>query len=325
MPSKEKDDAVDTGKVGLNNPRLSGRVGSDSEEQNDELGNQQNLENSGELVDGVPWEKRYEKLWVAVEKKEAKSTFKNVAGELKEKFGELLRSKTHTADDITEEEQDRAESAFTEEAWSDEEEGDVIVRPTAMARRTVLLTIPEQRESGLEDSVTESTDNSECEDRRKHCEISTAHNPHLLPDDVLEEHRSPSPQLPTGVYNAESECIADNTATDFPDEHGIPASDFDHNRYLNDGTKLEPVHTPQLQLLLKDNTVEEDEAEKNHTRSEEDPDEFSHFQPHSLSIHSAAIPGVSDEELEEDMEKFKLEVGMLKVVFLVLEQEKAEL
>ncbi|XP_075998326.1 ankyrin repeat domain-containing protein 26 isoform X3 [Genypterus blacodes] len=300
---EEKDDAVDTGEVALSKPCFSGRVGSDSEKQNDELGNQQTLENRSEVVDGVPWERRYEKLWVALETKEAKSTFKNVAGELRERFGEILRSKTHTADVNAEEEPERAESAFPEEASSDEDEGDVIVRPTAMARRTVLLTIPEQRESGLEDTVTESTNNSQCEDRRTHHEVSTAHSPDLPPDDDLEECRSPSPQLPGN--NAESERI---TATDIPDHHSTPASDLHHKEHLNDRAKLEPHRTPQLELSLKDNAVEGDKAEKNHSRSEEDPDESSHIQPLSLSIHSAAIPDVSHKDLEEDVEKFKQEV-----------------
>ncbi|TRY97025.1 hypothetical protein DNTS_001441 [Danionella cerebrum] len=89
--------------------------------------------------DAIPWEERYEKIWVDNEKKETKSQFKNVAAELKERFGEL------------EQEQ------LTIEEDSSEEEADPIVRPTARARSAKLMPIPEQRES---DSQSESVQRS---------------------------------------------------------------------------------------------------------------------------------------------------------------------
>ncbi|KAF7662436.1 hypothetical protein LDENG_00236180 [Lucifuga dentata] len=321
---KEKDDAIDTREVGLSSSYLSGCVDSDTEEKNAELGDQCNPEKRGEVGDNTLWEKCYEKLWVEMEKQEAKSTFKNVAGELKEKFGELLKSKTHTAEDITEKEQTIAESASAEEASSDEDEGDIIVRPTARARSTVLLTIPEQRESGLEDSVTESPDNSECEDRINRCEISIGQDPNLVTDDVVEECRSPSPQSPAGVCDTEKKQTTDNAATAFPDGHAIPTSDSDHSLSLKDELKLEPIHTPQLELLFKDNTVDVDGNEQNHARSEEDPEDFTHSQSPSQSIHSAATPAVSGEEVEEDMKRFKLEFGQERTT-TTLEVQKSSI
>lgn len=321
MPSKESDDAVDTCELDLNNPCYSGHVGSDSEEKDNDFRDQRSPEESGEAGDNVPWEKRYEKLWVEVEKREVKSTFKNVAGELKEKFGELLQSRC-PAEDVTEE-QAMAEFTSAEEESSDDEEGEIIVRPAARARSTVLLTIPEQRESGLEDSITESTDKSVCEDRMQICEgpaseSSVCREPDLLTD---EECRSPSPQLST----AQRDSSIDHVTTAFADDHTIPVSDVDHSTFLRDESKLGPFQKPHLDLTWKDNTANLDEAEKNDTSSEEDPEEFTKSRPPSLSRRSASIPGVSDEELEEDMERFKLEVGMLKVVFLDLEKEKAQL
>uniref|UniRef100_A0AAZ1Y196 Ankyrin repeat domain-containing protein 26-like n=1 Tax=Oreochromis aureus TaxID=47969 RepID=A0AAZ1Y196_OREAU len=228
---KEKDDAVDRSELDLNK--------SDNGKKDNEF---RDLCSPGESG-GVPWEKRYEKLWVEVEKREVKSTFKSVAGELKEKFGELFKSRH----DITEE-QVTAGSASAEEDSSDEEDGEVIERPTARAKSTALLTIPEQRESGPEDSAAESNANSLCEDR-------------------MQEQ---------------------------------PACD---------GTVTSRADLSQ--------------TEENTASSEDDPNEFAICQPPFRS--SAPVPGVSDEELEEDMESFKLEVGMLKVVFLDMEKEKAQL
>lgn len=109
-----------------------------------------------ERADEMPWEERYEKIWVENEKKETKSQYKNVAAELKEKFGELEHKEE---DDLSEQEDNQEEQKGVikaDEEDSSEEEGDPIVRPIARARSAMLLPIPEQRESGLEDSLSES-------------------------------------------------------------------------------------------------------------------------------------------------------------------------
>ncbi|XP_027128479.1 ankyrin repeat domain-containing protein 26 isoform X3 [Larimichthys crocea] len=292
---KEKDDAVDTCEVDLNNPCPSDHVGSDSGEKDNDFRDQHSPEERGEAGD-VPWEKRYEKLWVEVEKRDVKSTFRNVAGELKEKFGELLKSRC-SAEDIPEEEEAVAESSSAEES-SDEDEGEVIVRPMARARSSVLVTIPEQRESGLEDSVTESTDKSACDDRMQVCERPASESSMYQEPDLLtdEECRSPSPQLTT----AQGDGSMNHVTTASADDH-IPVSDVD--TFL----KHEPVQKPHLDHIREDNTANL-EPERINASSEEDPEEFNLSRPPSLRC-SASVPGVSDEELEEDMERFKVEVG----------------
>nr|XP_019934826.1 PREDICTED: ankyrin repeat domain-containing protein 26-like isoform X2 [Paralichthys olivaceus] len=300
---KEKDDTGDTCELGLNKAWLSGRVG----ENCNDLRDQPSPEGGGE---DCPWEKRYEKLWVEVEKREVKSTFKNVAGELKEKFGELFQSRC-SAEEAAEEEQATAESTSAEEGSSDEDEGEIIVRPAARARSTVLLTIPEQRESGLEDSLTESPGNSRCEDGMQLAQppvsdSSMHQEPELLTDDALEESRSPSPHLTT----AQRECYRDHASTAFTDGHiirHIYDSNVDSSSFLKDETKHGPFHKQHLDLISKDQTADLQEAEVNNV--EEDCEEATKSYPPLISRHSASIPGVSDEELEEDLERFKLEVG----------------
>ncbi|KAK5867040.1 hypothetical protein PBY51_011561 [Eleginops maclovinus] len=303
---KEVNDAVDTCELDLNNSNPSRHVGSDGGEKDYNFKDQHSHEKRGEGSDSVPWENRYEKLWVEVEKREVKSTFKNVAGELKEKFGELLRSRRSA------EEQAVAESSSAEEESSDEEEdGEVIVRPTARARCTVLLTIPEQRESGQEDSLADSTDNSLCEDPKQVCDppprsqSNMCRVPDLVTDDVLEEHSSPSPQLTTPKRDS---CV-DHVTTALNDNQTMPVSDVDWSTFLKDEAKLRPSQKPHLDLISKDSSANLDEAEKNNACSEEDPEEFAKFHAPSTSRRSASIPGVSDEALEEHMGRFKLEVG----------------
>ncbi|KAM9495742.1 ankyrin repeat domain-containing protein 26 isoform 1-T2 [Clarias gariepinus] len=118
------------------------------------------------------WEQRYEKIWVEIEKKETKSQYKNVAAELKERFGELEhKEQSETAKDkkakeekeeTTEgikEDTDISEGAPEEDSSEDEEE--LIVRPTTRARGARLLPIPEQRESGQEESYSEELPNND--------------------------------------------------------------------------------------------------------------------------------------------------------------------
>ncbi|XP_039518129.1 ankyrin repeat domain-containing protein 26 isoform X2 [Pimephales promelas] len=148
--------------------------------------------------DEIPWEERYEKIWVETEKKETKSQYKNVAAELKEKFGELehkepgelLEQGLKQAHQRDEEEIKELEKEADEDD-SSEEEGEPIVRPTARARSAILLPIPEQRESGLEDSQSESVH------RTVSVEVSDAelpsdqHNTQIIPESLTVEAQQP--------------------------------------------------------------------------------------------------------------------------------------
>uniref|UniRef100_A0A9J8CVU5 Uncharacterized protein n=1 Tax=Cyprinus carpio carpio TaxID=630221 RepID=A0A9J8CVU5_CYPCA len=105
----------------------------------------------------IPWEQRYEKIWVENDKKETKSQYKNVAAELKERFGELEHkeplsdlSEQEWKEDEQGDEEEKKEvekEADDEDSSEEEEEEESIVRPTARARSAILLPIPEQRES----------------------------------------------------------------------------------------------------------------------------------------------------------------------------------
>ncbi|XP_050954879.1 ankyrin repeat domain-containing protein 26 isoform X2 [Labeo rohita] len=155
-----------------------------------------------EKDDEIPWEERYEKIWVENEKKETKSQYKNVAAELKERFGELehkeptceLSDQEWKEDEQDEEEEKKEVEKEADDEDSSEEEGEPIVRPTARARSAILLPIPEQRESGLEDSQSESVQ------RTVSVEVSDAElpndhqNPQIIPEAVTDEAQEPENQ-----------------------------------------------------------------------------------------------------------------------------------
>ncbi|KAI5627115.1 ankyrin repeat domain-containing protein 26 isoform X1 [Silurus asotus] len=112
------------------------------------------------------WEQRYEKIWVEIEKKKSKSQYKNVTAELKERFGEIThKEQSETAQDTeTKDEEDDANkyikkdtelSGSAAEEVSSEDEEELIVQPNTQAKSVRLLPIPEQRESGQEESYSE--------------------------------------------------------------------------------------------------------------------------------------------------------------------------
>ncbi|XP_029009233.1 ankyrin repeat domain-containing protein 26 isoform X2 [Betta splendens] len=265
------------------------------------LQDQCSSEDKGHRGDDAPWEKNYEKLWVEVEKREVKSTFKNVAGELKEKFGELFTSR-RPAEDATEAKQETAESPAEED--SSDEEGEVIERPSARARSTVLLTIPEQRESGLEDSVTESTDNSYCEDQIEVGEPSVnrsniQHEAVPLSGDAQEDCSFPSPQVTSAEIEINKEGVISHTLT---------FSDIHCNSVPKHETKPAPLHKQHVDLVRKDKMTDVEQAHLNSACLGEGSEESSKYHPPSVSRHLASVLGVSDDELEEDMNTFKLKV-----------------
>lgn len=288
MPSKEGHETEDSCEVDPNSQSPSSLMNSDRPEVND-FSDQPSVEETVRDSGDVPWEKRYEKLWVEVEKRDVKSTFKNVAGELKERFGELLKSRCSA-----EEEQTTAEQNSAEESSSEDEEGEVIVRPTARARRTVLLPIPEQRESGQEESVTESPENSLCEDPMSKEGSTHRPIPGLPYSDHLEECGSPSPHLHADL--------------DFTVQ---PASDDDGGSVIEE-EEFEPI--PQQQTDSEEKTPDQQMEETSADSSEEAREkakESSHL--------------VSDQELKEEVERFKPQVGMLTKVCPDLEKEKIQL
>ncbi|XP_053741842.1 ankyrin repeat domain-containing protein 26 isoform X2 [Synchiropus splendidus] len=244
-----------------NDEALRGHLGSDREES-DAFSQSPSPRERADAGPEVHWEKRYEKLWVEVEKRDVKTTFKSVACELKERFGELIKSRPPVR-----EEQSDVDTVLDEEESSDDEGGEVIVRPTARARSTTLLTIPEQRESGQEDSVAASPD------------VSIAEKKRIFERDVHEE----------------TEPLADSTSSPLPE--------------------LTATHAPDF----KDHSVSNSPCFND---KEAEPDEYLEEQSSRLS---ASILGDSDEELEEDMGRFKAEVGKLKNAFLDLEKQQGQL
>lgn len=252
-PSKEKEDADD---------RLElARKGVDGDD--------------GSAVEGVadiPWEKRYEKLWVEVEKKEVKSTFKSVAGELKERFGELFKSRRPPENTTAEE---TSPSSSAEEESSDEDE--VIVRPAARARSSVLFTIPEQRESGQEDSAAEHPDSQSGEENLEGGEEPGGDG----------NGRGGSDLLSAAAPNSASLLL---TTTEKESEDGFKS--------FND--KSQDNHL--LESILKDQAADSSEGNRS-------PDGTDHRAEELQERRRSQLDPAASEELKGSMGSWKLETG----------------
>ncbi|KAK5613050.1 hypothetical protein CRENBAI_002569 [Crenichthys baileyi] len=278
---KEKDDAVDGCELTLHN---LGHAGSEAEETDGD-----HLE---ERVGGdTPWEQRYEKLWVEVEKKEVKSTFKNVAGELKERFGELFKSR-RPAENPTGDATPTSSSA--DEDSSDEEEGEVIVRPAARARSTVLLTIPEQRESGQEESVAESPDDSLCGERLLDCDQAVS--------DGIVRHKS-------ALLTAD---VGDTASSQLTAEQKESEDNVDH--YTKPSSK-----DNSMTMFAADSTARLHEAGRNDAGSGDEVEESLVSELASRNRRLDVFNGEGHKE--EDMTKFNLEISS-KTVAAAMEEQK---
>lgn len=225
-----------------------------------------------------PWEERYEKIWVESEKKETKSQYKNVTAELKERFGEL-----ETGDLLEKDEEDGKEAKGDKEVdTSEEEEADVedssededepIVRPTARARSAILLPIPEQRESGLEDSQYEEP--PEGVQRAVSVEIS---------DDLHQDNLSNDLHHPTISRNNRVDCSS--------------YDDDDGDLSAGSGTKAKVKKCPS-----KSENIDEkaDECIRTQTLDAIEPDVPPNIQN---------MPPSDSDEVEEGLWKSRYEVG----------------
>ncbi|XP_061780870.1 ankyrin repeat domain-containing protein 26 isoform X2 [Nerophis lumbriciformis] len=129
---QEKDDVFESC-----DPHTTAYMASDGGDNSSDVRDQKSAE--AKPNDAALLETQYENLWEEMEKREVKPTFGRAAESLNETKANLA------------------------EESSDEEDGKVILRPNARARRLVRLSVPKHEESGSEDS--EAADNSLSEEK----------------------------------------------------------------------------------------------------------------------------------------------------------------
>ncbi|XP_061750577.1 ankyrin repeat domain-containing protein 26-like isoform X1 [Nerophis ophidion] len=144
---QEKDDVLESC-----DPHTTAYMAPDGGDNSSDVRNQKSAE--ARSNDVALLETQNENLWEELEQKEVKPTFGRAADSLKETKANLP------------------------EESSDEEDGKVILRPNARARRLVRLSVPKHEESGSQDS--EAADNSQSEEKMPEEEPILCETPQAL-------------------------------------------------------------------------------------------------------------------------------------------------
>ncbi|PKU49235.1 ankyrin repeat domain-containing protein 26 [Limosa lapponica baueri] len=279
-----------------------------------------------------PWEERYERMWVENEKRELKTNFKNITAELKQLFGEI--NETEKAASLVEE---MSEGGFSEELKSTRvvsshvtessnkleskgESGDIkpmlggkvpkmeIVIPS-------LSVLPDQNNLNMEDTWNTDEENSTNDTDNTKVPLAKGEKK-KMPTMEMEENENASSRNVEGspeysLRHGLKTSILDDISNILPETR--PVSTSDENALLVTERKFGKDSgfngdVPR-DCLINNNKLGETETESLFANAQQ-----------SCGMLKRNI----DEELKQDMERFKSKVEMLQIVFLALEKEKVE-
>lgn len=263
------------------------------------------------------------------------------SGEEEEMTKGALASAINAEESEVEEEEGKGEvevrvSSPAEDSSEEEDDDVVIIRPVARARSIMLHSIPEQRESsGQEDSQSEEFPHP----------LRPPKNPsNLHTKEVCEEEDSitaPVQHLEINVLSLdhprsctiEADLEADHTNQSDGERPVKPSSQphrdddlilaIGESRDNPSSTRTSPSpSTSFTQSPVEYRSRQTSETErKNSGPCQEDPEV-----PLSPSSRCPSTPsGLSDEELQVDLQRFKYKVGRLRVVFQDMQKERARL
>ncbi|XP_025072077.1 ankyrin repeat domain-containing protein 26 isoform X3 [Alligator sinensis] len=297
---------------------------------------EQNEKSNSELVQVNPklWEQRYEKMWIENEKRDLKTNFKNITAELKQMFGEINETeKTTTPTEGT------SEDGFSEELESIHEAPLKLTKPTNHTKRKGefgdLQSVLEQKESSYENLIPKSPDQYVF---KASCEPIWNVNEESYTKDEVSTKIAETKEVEDQVSDTEIKRNADGNTilernVDYSQKYILEESILEKSSQTLD--ILRPVSTDdknKLSGIVKRN-IEKDLSQFNDNVPKDcfvsnpkiSKTEFENNLKTSQQSCDDTLKRQLDEELEQDMERFKNEVGMLQVVFLALEKEKVQL
>ncbi|XP_063998132.1 ankyrin repeat domain-containing protein 26 isoform X5 [Pogoniulus pusillus] len=297
------------------------------QEENEEL------HSSDKWLSPNHWEERYEKMWVENEKKELKTNFKNITAELKLLFGEINETgKTSLAKEMSEDgfsevlkSSHLAPSHTTESSNKLESKGEcgdtklmldrkvpemeMVTASHVLHDKNNLNTNVEDAWSIDENDGTNSTDNTK------------------VPLGKGEEKKMPAVKM---EENESGSCRYTEGSPEYSLRHSLKTSILDG--ISNNLLKTRPVSTSNENAFL----VTERKLGKYPGFNGDIPSDclinsnkLGKTEMESLFANAQQSCGMLkrnlDEELNQDIERFKSKVGMLQMVFLALEKEKVQL
>ncbi|KAM6213308.1 ankyrin repeat domain-containing protein 26 [Sarcoramphus papa] len=282
-----------------------------------------------------PWEERYERMWVENEKRELKTNFKNITAELKQLFGEINEN-GKTASLVEE----MSEDGFSEELKSSRvvssratessnkleskgEFGDIKLmlggkEPKMEIVIPSLGVLPDQNNLNANVEDTWSTDDEDSTNEKDNTKVPLAKG---------EEKKMPPMEMEENE-NGSSRKVEESP--EYSLRHSLKTSILDD--VSNILPKIRPVSTSDEKALF----VTERKLGKDSGFNDDVPrdclinnNKIGETEIYSLFADAQQSCGMLkrnlDEELKQDMERFKSKVGMLQIVFLALEKEKVQL
>ncbi|XP_075003173.1 ankyrin repeat domain-containing protein 26 isoform X3 [Calonectris borealis] len=282
-----------------------------------------------------PWEERYERMWVENEKRELKTNFKNITAELKQLFGEINETGKTTslveemsADGFSEELKSShvVSSHATEASNKLESKGEFGgIKLTLVGKEPKMeIVIPslgvlsDQNNLNANVEDTWSTDEEDSTKDTDNAKIPLAKGEEKkMPIMEMEENENESSRNVEGnpeysLRRSLKASILDDVSNILPKIR--PLSTSDENALLVTERKLGKDSgfnddVPR-DCLIDNNKIGESEIDSLFANAQQS---------------CGMLKGNLDEELKQDMERFKSKVGMLQIVFLALEKEKVQL
>ncbi|XP_053879498.1 ankyrin repeat domain-containing protein 26 isoform X5 [Malaclemys terrapin pileata] len=313
----------------------------------------QNEDSHGDDVQLKPklWEERYEEMWVENEKREVKTNFKSITAELKQMFGEITGNEFQKTMPM----EGTLQDGFSEELESIHEAPHNLIKPTSRIEGRSecmdLCSMLEQKESSNENVISYALNSSShehpnqysirlCEKDNKPC---TEHiwnaNEEGFTNNAESTKVAVNKEREDQIASMETEENVDGNISNLENspghslKHSLKESILDKRANIPDVVR--PVSTDDKSTLLavakikrgkdshyfKDNIPKDCFVGNPKTSSTEIESNLGN----SRQSHDETLKRPLDEELEQDMERFKNEVGMLQIVFLALEKEKVQL
>ncbi|XP_074683658.1 ankyrin repeat domain-containing protein 26 isoform X2 [Strix aluco] len=282
-----------------------------------------------------PWEERYERMWVENEKRELKTNFKNITAELKQLFGEINETGKTTSlveemskDGFSEELKSSCvvSSCVTESSNKLESKGefeDIKLmlggkEPTMKIVVPSLGVFPDQNNLNANMEDTWSTHEEDSTDGTDNTKMPLAKREgKKMPTMEMEENEngisrngegspeySPRHSLKTSILNDVSNTLPKIRPVSTSDENALFVTErkLGKDSGFNGGVPRD--------CLIDNNKIGETEIDHLFANAQQ-----------SCGMLKRNL----DEELKQDMERFKSKVGMLRIAFLALEKEKVQL
>ncbi|XP_075785237.1 ankyrin repeat domain-containing protein 7 isoform X3 [Pelodiscus sinensis] len=337
LTEKNSDNQIDKREISFPHPKMKSEVLKQNEESHVD----------DTQLNPKCWEERYERMWVENEKRELKTNFKNITAELKQMFGEINVIEKMTCMEGT------LQDGFSEEECIREAPNNLTKPISNIQGRGEFMDLKSvlEQESSNENRISYALSSSSHEQSNQYimrpCEnynkLCTEHIWNINEEGFTNHAESTklavNKERKDQIAAVEIEENVDGNILNVETSPGYTLKQSLKENILykkpNIPDSVRPVSTDDKNTFLATakNKFERDSLYfKNDTprdcfvgNTKTSNTEIESNLEISRQSHDDTLKRQLDEELEQDMERFKNEVGMLQIVFLNLEKEKVQL